>query len=256
MFKRKIRIAANSNRTYSETSMHPLHNIIWKALTTTESRFAESYGSAKRFPHEVTALGAFSEQGTEGFKALAGLLPANGSVALFLDAPSEPPHGLELEVIRAIPLLQMLHDGRRLDLLRRDYIELGEADVPEMLALTELTKPGPFGKRTRELGTYLGIRREGRLVAMAGERLKLPGYTEVSAVCTHPEHAGQGYGAALISAVIAGIHKRGEVALLHVAADNQRAIDLYERLGFSKRVVQHLLVVRKNASKGGSPLPH
>jgi GNAT superfamily N-acetyltransferase len=233
------------NPNYSEAGMHPLHNIIWKALTTTDAHFAESCGSAKRFPHSVTALGAFSGPEVEGFESLAGLLPPNGTVALFLDAPTEPPPGRGLETIRAIPLLQMLHDGRKLDLSRQDCVELGEPDVPEMLALTELTKPGPFGKRTRELGTYLGIRREGRLIAMAGERLKLPGYTEVSAVCTHPEHTGHGYGATLISAVIGGIQNRNEVAILHVAAENQRAINLYERLGFSKRVVQQLLVVRK-----------
>jgi ribosomal protein S18 acetylase RimI-like enzyme len=225
--------------------MHPLDNVIWKALTTTDARFAESYGSARRFPHEVTALGAFSGRGQEGFESVSGLLPAGGSVALFLNTPTEPPSGLGLEVIRAIPLLRMLHDGRKPNLPEQDFVELGESDVPEMMALTELTKPGPFGKRTRELGTYLGIRRQGQLVAMAGERLKLPGYTEVSAVCTHPEHTGHGYAASLINAVIKGIQDRGETAILHVAGENQRAIDLYERLGFTERIVQHLLVVRK-----------
>jgi GNAT superfamily N-acetyltransferase len=236
--------------------MHPLDNVIWKALTTTDARFAESHGSARRFPHEVTALGAFSGPEVEGFESLKGLLPPGGSVALFLDAPTVPPADLGLEVIRAIPLLEMLHDGRKLD-FSIDFVELGEPDVPEMLRLTELTKPGPFGKRTRELGTYLGVRREGHLVAMAGERLRLPGYTEVSAVCTHPEHTGQGYGAALISAVVGKIQERDESALLHVAAENQRAIDLYERLGFTERARQHLLVVRRtdSASRAGSPLP-
>jgi ribosomal protein S18 acetylase RimI-like enzyme len=225
--------------------MDPLHNVIWKALTTTDAPFAESYGSARRFPHEVTALGAFSGPEQEGFESLAGLLPPGGTVALFLDEPTEPSPGLGFEVVRAIPLLQMRHDGRKLDIAIQDSTELGEKDIPEMLALTKLTQPGPFGKRTRELGTYLGIRRDDRLVAMAGERLRLPGYTEVSAVCTHPEHTGRGYAASLISAVVAGIQDRGESAILHVAAENQHAIDLYERLGFEKRPVQHLLVVRR-----------
>ena len=224
--------------------MHSLDNVIWQALTTRDARFAESYGSARRFPHEVTALGAFSGPVREGFESVLGLLPSGGSVALFLNAPTEPPSGLGLEVTRAIPLLRMLHDGRKPNPPAQDFVELGETDVPEMMALTELTKPGPFGRRTRELGTYLGIRRQGQLVAMAGERLKLPGYTEVSAVCTHPQHTGHGYAAALINTVIMGIQGRGETAILHVAADNQRAIDLYEWLGFTKRVVQHLLVVR------------
>ncbi len=223
--------------------MHPLDNVIWKALTTTDAHFAESYGSARRFPHEVTALGAFSGPEAEGFASLLGLLPREGSVALFLERPTEPPSGFA--VVRAIPLVQMLHDGSKLNPSTQDCIELGEKDVPEMLALTELTKPGPFGKRTRELGTYFGIRRQGQLIAMAGERMKLPGYTEVSAVCTHPDHTGRGYAADLIRAVVEKIQERGETAFLHAAGENQRAIDLYKRLGFNLRVVLHLLVVRK-----------
>ncbi|HTF45460.1 MAG TPA: GNAT family N-acetyltransferase [Terriglobales bacterium] len=234
--------------------MHPLDNVIWKALTTVDARFAESRGSARRFPHEVTALGAFSGSAEQGFASLAELLPANGVVALFLAEPAEAPAGFE--VVRALPLLQMLHDDRRLDLPPQNAIALAEADVPEMMALAELTRPGPFGKRTRELGTYLGIRRQARLVAMAGERLRLPGYTEVSAVCTHPEHTGNGYAAALIAALVGNIQGRGESAMLHSAEDNQRAIALYERLGFKKRTRLHLLVVRKTgeASKAGNPL--
>jgi predicted GNAT family acetyltransferase len=175
-------------------------------------------------------------------------------VALFLAEPVETP--AQFEVVRAIPLLQMLHDDRRLAPAAENYVELAEPDVPEMMALAELTKPGPFGKRTRELGTYLGVRREASLVAMAGERLRLPGYTEVSAVCTHPEHTGKGYAAALIGALVGKIQDRGESAMLHTAADNERAIALYERLGFKQRATLHLLVVRKNgdASKAGNPL--
>jgi predicted GNAT family acetyltransferase len=126
-----------------------------------------------------------------------------------------------------------------------ELIELGSDDIPEMLALTELTKPGPFGTRTRELGTYLGIRQSGNLVAMTGERLAVPGYTEVSAVCTHPDHNGHGYAAALMKAVIKGIRDRGEIPFLHSRADNDRAVRLYERLGFKTRVELHLAVVRK-----------
>jgi GNAT superfamily N-acetyltransferase len=234
--------------------MHPLDNVIWKALTTVDARFAESRGSARRFPHEVTALGAFSGSAEAGFASLAELLPAKGVVALFLAEPAEAP--AELEVVRAIPLLQMLHDDRRLDPAAQNYVELAEPDVPEMMALAELTKPGPFGKRTRELGTYLGIRRQAGLVAMAGERLRLPGYTEVSAVCTHPEHTGNGYAAALIRVLVGRIQDRGESAMLHTAADNERAIALYERLGFKQRAMLHLLVVRKRgeASTAGNPL--
>jgi len=114
------------------------------------------------------------------------------------------------------------------------------------MELTERTKPGPFHKRTHELGTYLGIRRDGRLVAMAGERLKIPGYTEVSAVCTHPEHTGHGYARILMAEVMQRILGRGETPVLHVREDNVRAIALYERLGFRLRVLMHFAVLRKD----------
>jgi predicted GNAT family acetyltransferase len=114
-----------------------------------------------------------------------------------------------------------------------------------MVELASLTKPGPFGRRTHELGTYLGIRSEGKLVAMAGERLKVPGYTEVSAVCTHPEHTGKGYARVLMTEMMQCIRDRGETPFLHVRRDNRRAVELYERLGFRTRVTTHYAVLRK-----------
>jgi predicted GNAT family acetyltransferase len=115
-----------------------------------------------------------------------------------------------------------------------------------MMELTALTKPGPFGRRTHELGTYLGIRRDGKLIAMAGERMKIPGYTEVSAVCTHPRHTGHGYARILMTEIMRRILGRGETPFLHVREDNTRAIELYRRLGFSERARLHLAVLRKD----------
>ncbi|MFY9931472.1 MAG: GNAT family N-acetyltransferase, partial [Streptosporangiaceae bacterium] len=112
---------------------------------------------------------------------------------------------------------------------------LGLADVPEMLALTGRTKPGPFLSRTVEMGTYLGIRRGGVLVAMAGERLHPPGWTEISAVCTDPAWRGHGLASRLVLAVAAGIRARGEIPFLHALASNVTAIRLYEELGFRLR---------------------
>ena len=112
---------------------------------------------------------------------------------------------------------------------------LGPADVPEMLALVERTRPGPFLPRTIEMGTYLGIRRDGELVAMAGERLHPPGWTEISAVCTDERFRGHGLATRLVLAVAAGIRERGETPLLHAAATNVHAIRLYESLGFARR---------------------
>lgn len=111
-------------------------------------------------------------------------------------------------------------------------VELGPDDVPEMLALVERAAPGPFGPRTRELGTYFGVRAHGRLVAMAGERLRPPGWTEISAVCTDPEARGQGHAARVVSALVDHIRSRGDRPFLHVAEANTGAIALYEKLGF------------------------
>jgi predicted GNAT family acetyltransferase len=117
--------------------------------------------------------------------------------------------------------------------------------VPEMLDLTKLTKPGPFGTRTRELGDYFGVRSGGTLAAMAGERLRLPGYTEISAVCTHPDHLGHGYASGLIEILMGRIFSRGELPFLHVRPDNARAIQVYERLGFERRVMLNVVALQR-----------
>jgi predicted GNAT family acetyltransferase len=141
------------------------------------------------------------------------------ATGLFLEAPPQVPDGLT--VVVTLPLLQMIYENRKRAPLTPalpgdGLIELTESDVPEMMALAELTKPGPFGRRTRELGKYLGIRRSGTLVAMAGEQLRLPGFTEVSAVCTHPDHVGHGYAGTLITALVEQIRNGSEVPFLHV----------------------------------------
>jgi ribosomal protein S18 acetylase RimI-like enzyme len=235
--------------------MHPLDNIIWKALTTRQAEFAESFNQARRFMPEVSPLAGFREPTAEGYESLAGLLDTRGTIRLFLEAPYQPCAGWSF-VARA-PMPEMVYEGASASIAQSssfddpaiddpEIVELGAADVPDMMELTALTKPGPFNKRTHELGTYLGIRRDGKLVAMAGERLKVPGYTEVSAVCTHPEHTGHGYARILMSEVMQRIRGRGETPFLHVREDNVRAIALYQRLGFSQRVLLHFAIVRKD----------
>ncbi|MNT39427.1 FR47-like protein [compost metagenome] len=113
--------------------------------------------------------------------------------------------------------------------------ELGEADAPAMLALATLTKPGPFRSKTRELGPFVGIKRDGELVAMAGRRLRVDGFTELSGVCTHPDHRGMGYAAALSRAVVGEILVTGEAAFLHAFADHEATIAFYRGLGFQTR---------------------
>jgi ribosomal protein S18 acetylase RimI-like enzyme len=227
--------------------MHPLDNIIWKALTTRQAEFAESFKQVRKFMPEVSPLAAFPEPTPEGYESLTGLVDTGATIGLFLDAPYQPQAGWSF--LAGAPMPEMVYEGDGVPSSSAsdpEIVELSAADVPEMMALTALTKPGPFHKRTHELGTYLGIRREKKLVAMAGERLKVPGYTEVSAVCTHPDHTGHGYARILMIEVMQRILERGETPLLHVREDNVRAIQLYERLGFRLRVLLHFAVLRKD----------
>lgn len=232
--------------------MHPLDNPIWNALTTRQQHFAEGNAAARKFPAEVTTLAGFSEPTPESLAALARVMAPGEVVGLFLLRPASLPDGLS--AIRELPLVQMWRESP-LDAspassakghsAKSHGQELQEQDVPEMVALAKLTEPGPFGTRTREMGSYLGVRRNGQLAAMAGERLKLPGYTEISAVCTHPNHTGHGYATRLIEEIAEGIRARGERPFLHVRQDNARALDIYGRLGFVPRIVFHLMVVGK-----------
>lgn len=224
--------------------MHPLDNVIWNALTTRQSDFAEGFDEARRFPREVTTLTAFLEPSQRGYDSLASLLGPRDAAVLSLDNPYQPLPGWDL--VTTFPGLQMVcENGGVAQQSHLAIMTLGESDSPEMVELAKLTKPGPFGSRTYELGCYVGIRSAGKLVAMAGERLKVPGYTEVSAVCTHPEHIGNGYARALMLGVMQGIHDRGEIPFLHVRQDNLRAVQLYERLGYRTRKVVQFTVLRK-----------
>jgi ribosomal protein S18 acetylase RimI-like enzyme len=234
--------------------MHPLDNPIWQALTTTHAGFAETCNSARKFPREVSMLAGFPEPAPENYASLAALLSPDERVGLFLQESPDPP--APWVVVISGPMLQMLCENRsasssalRSNTVRSnpEFIPLTQADVPEMLALTKLTKPGPFGTRTHEMGNYIGIRREGTLAAMAGERLRLPGYTEISAVCTHPDHLGHGYATALIGILMEQIRDRGELPFLHVRSENIRAIQVYERLGFTKHAPLHYAVLRHAA---------
>jgi predicted GNAT family acetyltransferase len=226
--------------------MHPLDNVIWQALTTRQQPFAESVAHARRFIREVSPLAAFEEDGPHGYAALRELCAVGDTVRVFIDNPYEPQPGWHH--LGGAPLLQMVCDnGMNPAPTDRSVglVELGDANSAEMIALTSLTKPGPFASRTHEFGKYLGIRVDGKLIAMAGERLKVPGHTEVSAVCTHPEHTGRGYAAILMSEIMKGIHERGETPFLHVRADNARAIAIYKRLRFRERILRRTEVLRK-----------
>jgi ribosomal protein S18 acetylase RimI-like enzyme len=230
---------------------HPLDNPIWSALTSRQEHFAEIGSHARRFPLEVTSLGGFAEPTQAGFDSIAALQGAGDATGLFLKDRKSLPSGWA--IVDEAPLLQMVREGNRATAPATaseslsEWIELTEQDVPEMVPLARITRPGPFGLRTRELGTYIGIRREGKLVAMAGERMRVLGHSEISAVCTLPEYAGQGFAARLVNVLVEKIAGRGEIPFLHVRTVNERAIALYRRLGFADRCVLQYVSVCKPA---------
>ena len=218
-----------------------LDNPIWHALSTAQRTLAHGNGLAKRFSTDIAPFGGLIDQSPAAYQALEEILP--GAVtALFLDAEPILPNNWEM--VHSGEMYQMICETPALLDERPIFRELTMADVPEMLALTKLTEPGPFLPRTIELGAYLGVHDAGSLVAMAGERLHLTGFTEISAVCTHPQYRGRGYGNALLSALISRIMRRGETPILHVRTQNAAALRLYEKLGFKVRAQLHLAVIK------------
>lgn len=211
---------------------HVLDNPIRSSLLGPHAHFAVRYGSVLRYPPDVCPFIALPDEPDAGAWAdLAALVGPNAIAAVSAPRIAPPPGW---EVVADIPGVQLVDAGVAAE-PDPGAVVLGPADVPEMLALVERTRPGPFLPRTVEMGTYLGIRHEGELIAMAGERLHPPGWTEISAVCTDARHRGRGLGTRLVRAVVAGIRERGETPLLHAAASNVNAIRLYESLGFALR---------------------
>jgi predicted GNAT family acetyltransferase len=223
---------------------HPLDNPIWSALTTKQAHLAYGSSLAQRFPADISPLCGIEAPTPEAMASLAEITLPRELTILFLEAT--PQFSSEWRVIELNTMPQMVYESKDVPAVSIDFIELTEADVPEMVALTVLTKPGPFLTRTRELGDYIGIRRGGQLVAISGERLHVPGYTEVSAVCTHPDHLGHGYARALMFEIMRRIIARDETPFLHTRTNNDRAITLYEHLGFTTRRRINLAVLSKS----------
>ncbi|MEV6864778.1 GNAT family N-acetyltransferase [Streptosporangium subroseum] len=220
---------------------HPLDNPAWSSLTGPHAHFAERRGNVLRYPVDVSPFVALPlEPDAVDWNDIAALA-GPGALVPLAGVAVPPPDGWE--VVMRLAGVQLVDDGVAAA-PDEEAVRLEEKDVPEMLDLVGRTKPGPFLPRTIELGVYLGIRRDGVLVAMAGERLHPPGWTEISAICTDEAFRGQGLAARLVHAVAAGIRERGETPFLHASADNTNAIRLYESLGFRLRRSATFLAAR------------
>lgn len=202
------------------------------ALATCHAHFAIKQGGYVRYQPDVAFFTATMGEGDAAPEDLVALVHNTGPVAFFQDEPVRVPESLQ--IVRQRMLIQMSSASVPPREMSAPFVPLGSADEVDMLALATLTEPGPFFARTRLMGDFFGIRHNGRLLAMAGERMRLPGFTEVSAVCTHPDARGRGYGAALTSYVARRIIARGERPFLHVFPDNDAAIHLYRALGFEE----------------------
>lgn len=211
---------------------HPLDDPVGTSLRGPHAHFAESRGAILRYPPQVTPWVALPESPSAADWADAAALAGPGG-AVTITAFREPPPE-DWEVVFHADGVQLVDAGVDAEPFP-EAVRLGPADVPDMLALVARTRPGPFERRTVELGTYLGVRRDGVLVAMAGERMHPPGFSEISGVCTDESVRGQGLAGGLVRAVAHEVRERGETAFLHAAASNTNAVRLYEALGFALR---------------------
>jgi len=227
----------------SSSSIHPLDHPIWNALKTRQQTLAEGATLALRYPPAIAPFAAMVDTCPQSFSALAGLISRSDIAVLFTPDPVTAP--AEFNILLAETAEQMIGTPVESAIPGVEIVRLGADDVPAMMALTELTKPGPFSARTRELGTFLGIRIDGQLVAMIGERMKPANYTEITAVCVHPSHRGRGYAQALLAAVSRQITARGEIPFLHVFSNNSSAIALYRRQGMEIRRRLHVTVLQR-----------
>jgi ribosomal protein S18 acetylase RimI-like enzyme len=218
-----------------------LDNIVWHSIVTVHGPLADRNGRAARFHPAVSPFAAVADLADDdAWNDLRDLIDAAPAM---LFAPNVAiPDGWTRDM--TVPCLQMVATGVTLPDEPPTFAKLGRDDVADMVALAKATRPGPFDDRTIELGDYFGLREDGRLVAMAGERFRAPGWTEISAVCTVEEVRGRGLARQLVQKVLAGIRKRGEEAVLHVLSDNAPAIALYRSMGFTVRTEAEAVILR------------
>jgi predicted GNAT family acetyltransferase len=212
---------------------------VWNALHTKHRRFSVSAGDACRYPADVAPFAAVAAPTVAALLQLHTLLVPEESVWI---AGETYPHPPELIFEESLECLQMVLPAEITPPAPTiEILPLSNANASEMVALTTLAFPGFFRSRTCEMGNYYGIRSEGELIAMGGERLIIDGYPEISGICTHPAHRGAGYAAAIMWQLVRDHRRDGLISWLHVSATNSRAIELYQRMGFSeaRRIMLH-----------------
>jgi GNAT superfamily N-acetyltransferase len=225
---------------HAQRTFESLDNPIWFALTTDHQTLARSHGLARRYPPDVSPFAALLHPTNDAFADLRQLVSPDEHLALFTASPLDVPGDWQIERSRWID--QMICEASLVPPPIAP-LPLGTMDVPEMLELTAATEPGPFSPQTIQMGSYFGIRAEdGRLVAMAGERLRSTAFAEISAVCTHPEFRGRGYAQALTTYLAAQIQAAGKTPFLHVKSENGAKV-VYEKIGFRVRAAIYLTVI-------------
>lgn len=212
---------------------HPLDRPVWNALTTRQAELGAGSAKARRYRPEINLFAAAADAMPDNLAELSALALQTGQIGTvergsYPDVPG-------MSVMKRTEVNQMVATASPGAPDGFAYEVLGSADAADMLALATLTEPGPFFAETYRMGHFIGVREGGRLVAMSGQRMRVPGFTEVSAVCTHPDHRGKGLAGKLMRVIIDRIVREGDAAFLHVYPDNAVAIGLYEALGFRFR---------------------
>lgn len=224
---------------------HLLDNPIWNALASGNKDLSRGTGNAKYFRRDIAFFAGLKNNSEQDFRELHLLFREKEPAVLFLPETIKIPAEWTISVEKK--LLQLTGENCKIPSYKEDDIlPLGEQNIGEMLRLTSLTNPGPFLDRTIEFGNYEGIFDGENLVAMAGQRLQPGKYTEISAVCSHPDHAGKGYASRIIRSQIRKIKEEGRIPFLHVLPDNSPAYKLYEKLGFTVRKELWVYVIEKS----------
>jgi predicted GNAT family acetyltransferase len=212
---------------------HTLDNPIWNALNSGNSLFAFGTDSARYIKRDVGLFAGLKDNSVQDLQALYSLLPSKSVVILFTPGEISIPSSWRIQLKKDLLQMEYQHSNSFIE-GNNEIVKLNDDNIPAMLELTALTKPGPFLQRSIDFGNYEGIFVNGQLVAMAGQRLQPEPYIEVSAVCTHPYHTGKGYAAKLVASQVEQIRALSGIPFLHVYPENT-ACKLYEKLGFNTR---------------------